>query len=152
MGEWCTVQQETQPMFTFWFLVLQRQLIILMFVRSVRAANFPLYIQSLTKHVYCFFTFDHYHYVRRISVRLRDMMTLYRLHPHIYAEFLKGHFTVKKTSRAFSNLAIDQADDQHNAIVKEYGGAFGLTEYPAALQMLISSDPERERVTNDFGR
>ena len=80
------------------------------------------------------------------------MMTLSHLHPHIYAEFLKGHFTVKKTSRTFSNLAIDQAHDQHNAVVKEDGGAVGLTECPAALQRWIFSDPEMERVTNDFER
>ena len=77
LEDWCTVQQETQPMFKFWFLVLQQQLTILMFVRFIGAANFPLYIQSLTKLVHCFFTFDHY----RISVHLCDMMTLSHLHP-----------------------------------------------------------------------
>ena len=50
-------------MFKFWFLVLQLQLTILVFVRSIRSGNFPLYIQSLTKLVHWFFTFDHYHYM-----------------------------------------------------------------------------------------
>ena len=59
------------------------------------------------------------------------MMSLPHLRPHlrgVYAEFLKGHVTVKKTSHAFSNLTIDQAHDQHKAVVKEDGGAVGLTE------------------------
>ena len=38
---WCTVQQESQPMFKFWFLVLQLQLTILVFVRSIRSWQLP---------------------------------------------------------------------------------------------------------------
>ena len=45
-------------------------------MRSIRAGNFTLYIQSLTKHVHWFFTVDHYHYVRWISVHVREVMTL----------------------------------------------------------------------------
>ena len=40
------------------------QLTVLVFVRSIRSGNFPLYIQSLTKLVHWFFTFDHYHGTR----------------------------------------------------------------------------------------
>ena len=69
--------------FKFWFLDLQQQLTILVFVRSIRAANFPLYIQSLMKLAHWFFTFDHYHYVRWISFHPRDMMTLSHFHPHV---------------------------------------------------------------------
>ena len=82
LEDWCTVQQESQPMFKFWFLVLQLQLTILAFVRSIRSVNFRLYNQSLTKLVHWFFTFDHY--ARWISVHLRDMMALSHLHPHIH--------------------------------------------------------------------
>ena len=56
------------------------------------------------------------------------MVTLSHLHPSIYAEFMKGHFTVQKTDHFFSNIAIDQAHEQHNCIVKDDGGAVGLTE------------------------
>ena len=52
-----------------------------------------------------FHLYDHYHYVRWVSVHLRDMMTLSHLHPHMLAGFLEGHFTVKKTSHVFSNMA-----------------------------------------------
>ena len=139
-------------MFKLWFLVLQLQLTMLVFVRSIRSGNFPLYIQSLTKLVHWFFTFNHYHYAWWISVHLRDMMALSHLHPDIHTEFVKGHFTVKKTSHAFSNLAIDQAHEQNNAVVKDDGGAVGLTECPAALQRWMLSGPEIARVINDFER
>ena len=80
------------------------------------------------------------------------MMTLSHLHPHIHTEFLKGHFAVKKMSHAFSNLAIDQAHEQNIAVVKDGGGAVGLTECPAALRRWMVSGPEMARVINDFER
>ena len=84
--------------FKLWFIVLQR------FVRSIRSGNFPPYTQSLTKLAHWFFTYDHYHYVRWVSVHLRDRMTLSNLHPHMQAGILEGHFTVKKTSH--SNITL----------------------------------------------
>ena len=39
-----------------WSTVLQSQLDILVFMRSIRAGNFTLYIQTLPKFVHCFFS------------------------------------------------------------------------------------------------
>ena len=66
-----------------WSTVLQCQLDLLVLMQLIRAGNFTLYIHTLTKCVHWFFTFDHYHYVRWISVHLREVMTLSHLHPHI---------------------------------------------------------------------
>ena len=79
-------------------------------------------------------------------------MTLSHLHPHMSAGFLKGHFTVKKMSHVFSNLAIDKPNDQHNAGVNDDGGAVGLTECPATLQKWMFSGPEMGRVIIEFER
>ena len=100
----------------------------------------------------CTLAFDHYHYARWISVHLRDMMALSHLHPDIHTAFAKGHFAVKKTIRAFSNLAIDQPHEQNNAVVKDDGGAVGLSECSAPLQRWLFSGPEMARVINDFER
>ena len=78
------------------------------------------------------------------------MVTLSHLHPSIYAEFTKGHFTVQKTDHSFSNIAIDQAHEQHNYIVKDDGGGVGLTESLAALRRWMVSGPEMARLINDF--
>ena len=40
----------------------------------------------------------------------------------------------------FSNLANDQTHDQHNAVVKNYGGAVGLTECSATLKTWMFRD------------
>lgn len=78
------------------------------------------------------------------------MLALQRKHPEIYAEFDKGHFTVRKTDSKFSNIAIDQAHEQNNAIVKGDGGAIGLTEDPAALRRWMVAGPEISRLIDEF--
>ena len=45
---WCSNQISVQPQFAYWALVLEFELAVLMFVRSVRTSNFQLYIDSLT--------------------------------------------------------------------------------------------------------
>jgi len=106
---------------------------VLMYVRAIREANFLLYIDALTKIVPWFFALGHTHYARWVPVHLRHMITLEVTHPDVHEKFLEGKFTVKKTARTFSAIAIDQAHEQNNASVKGDGGAVGLTENLAAL-------------------
>ena len=77
------------------------------------------------------------------------MVSPKQLHPNVYAEFLKGNFVVKKSKRAFSAVAIDQAHEQNNASVKGDGGAVGLTENPAALRRWMVSGPEMARLIQE---
>lgn len=71
-------------------------------------------------------------------------------HPEIYAEFDKGNFTVRKTDSKFSNIAIDQPQEQNNVIVKGDGGAIGLTEDQAALRRWMVAGPEICRLIDEF--
>lgn len=61
-----------------------------------------------------------------------------------------GNFTVKKTTRVFSAIAIDQAHEQNNVSVKGGRGAVGLTENPEALRRWMVSGPEMARVIGEF--
>ena len=47
-------------------------------------------------------------------------------------------------------MAIDQAHEQNNAMVKGDGGAVGLTENPNALRRWMLSGPEMARLVNEF--
>ena len=47
-------------------------------------------------------------------------------------------------------MAIDQAHEQNNAMVKGDGGAVGLTENPSALRRWMISGPEIARIVNEF--
>ncbi len=82
-----------------------------------------------------------------MPIHLRDMVSLKKCHPDVYAEFRKGKFVVKKSKRAFSAIAIDQAHEQNNACVK---GDVGLTENPAALRRWMVSGPEMARLIEEF--
>ena len=147
---WCDERAKASPQFHFWFTILQLQLQVLIFVRSLREADFKLYIESLSQLVPWFFSLDHTNYARWIPVHLRDMVTLAEKHPAVHQEFLHGNFTVNKTGRAFSNIAIDHAHEQNNACVKGDGGAVGLTQNPAALRRWMVSGPEIARLINEF--
>ena len=63
-----------------------------------------------------------------------------------------GLFTIKKSSHVFSNMSIGKPYYQHNAGVKDDGGAVGLTDCPATLQKWMFSGPEMSRVIVEFER
>ena len=150
LDEWRTERAASCPQFHFWCIILQLELVVMIYVRSIREANFQLYIDALTKIVPWFFALGHTHYARWIPVHLRDMITLQDRHPDVYNQFLKGNFVVKKTTHSFSAIAIDQAHEQNNASVKGDGGAVGLTENPAALHRWMVSGPEMARLVGEF--
>ena len=61
-------------------------------------------------------------------MHLKDLKFLSSTNPNIYPAFLEGNFVVTKTLQNFSSVAIDQAHEQNNKLVKEDGGAIRLTE------------------------
>ena len=148
--EWCDTRADASPQFKFWSNILKLELEIMIYVRSLREGDFKLYVDALTKIAPWFFALGHTNYARWIPVHLRDMVALEDKHPDVFAEFMAGNFTVKKTPHAFSALAIDQAHEQNNASVKGDGGAVGLTENPAAFRRWMVLGPEMARVIAEF--
>ena len=113
--------------FKLWFIVLQR------FVRSIRSGNFPPYTQSLAKLVHWFFTYEHYHYVRWVSVHLRDIMTMAHLHPTCKQD------SWRDTSRSRRRVMCFQTW-QHNAVLKDDCGAGCLIGVPLPWRGGCSAD------------
>lgn len=89
-----------------------------------------------------FFANNNTNYVRWLPVHLRDMLTLESRHPEVAHEFMKDNFVVHKTKHEFSALALDQAHEQANALIKGDGGAIRLTENPSALRRWMVPGPE----------
>ena len=125
---------------------------MLVFVRSLRQASFSMYLDALTELAKWFHALDHTNYARWIPVHLRDMAMaeLTNRHPDIARQFRAGNFTVQKTKKVFSSIAIDQAHEQNNACIKGDGGAVGLTDNPNALQRWMVSGPEVARCIDEF--
>ena len=150
--EWKKEKKRRHPQFLYWSLVMDLELSVLTFVRSLRTSNFHLYVQTLEELLPWFFLLDHYHYARWLSVHLRDMKELPTTAPEIAQAFAAGKFTVQKTDNVFSSIALDQAHEQMNKMVKGEGGAVGLTENAAALEKWMTAGPEMARLVDEFER
>ncbi|KAE8737192.1 hypothetical protein FOCC_FOCC017347, partial [Frankliniella occidentalis] len=150
LEEWvhdCSVQY---PTFTFWLTFLELILLLLQFVKSLRCSAFRLYVDTLGEMLPWFFFFNHTHYSRWGTVHYMELLELPTKIPSLYDEFLKGKFVVHKSARAMSGLGVDQAHEQNNRIVKEEGGAIGLTQNPTALRRWMLAGPEITNLLQEF--
>jgi len=138
--EWRAAKSSAQ--FQYWSTVLDLELLLLSFVRSLRSGNFQLYVECLQKLAAWFFACDHTNYARWLPVHICDMLSLQESHPGIYEQFVNGNFTASKSHRNFSHIAIDQVHEQLNAAIKGDAGGVGLTENDAALCRWTVTGPE----------
>ncbi len=148
--KWCGEKAQKCSQFQFGSIILQLEIYVLIFVRSIHEGNFELLCSSSCEDHPWYFTLDHTYYARWTSVHLHDMISLEQSHPSIYAEFANGNFVVKKSKRSFSTISIDQAHEQNNTIMKGDGGAIGLTENSTALHRWMVSGPEMTRLIGEF--
>ena len=116
--EWREQREVESPLFHYWSITLNFELIILIFVRSLREGNFELYKDALTMLIPWFFALDHPNYARWLPIHVRDMMVLDSVVPNVANEFKDGHFVLHKSHSKFSSIAIDQAHEQNNKLVK----------------------------------
>ena len=115
---------------------------MLSFVKSIREGNFQKFLDALTLFVPCMFSLDHTNYACWLPVFIQSLNRLHQQHPEVYNEFMKGRFTVQKTSRYFSRISDDQAHEQNNKIVKGNGGAIGIFDSPVSLTKWMISGPD----------
>ena len=128
--QWSDKQCETGKQFKFWMTTLNLELMVLQFIKHIWEKDFQMYIQYLLKFVPWLFAFDHVNYTCWVKVHISDMVNLQTTHPNVYHEFINGHFAMQKTSNTFSAMSIDQCHEQQNDLIKDDGGAVGLTENP----------------------
>jgi hypothetical protein len=147
---WVNEQATKIPMFRYWLTLLNLETLLLSFVRSLREGKYNLFRECLKQMLPWFFLFDHPNYARWLSVHVADLELLPTSAPDVHAEFCNGNFALRKTQKPFSALAVDQAHEQHNAIVKGDGGAIGLTQDPTALRRWMLAGPEICRLLEEF--
>ena len=95
-----------------WFGCIRMVQLNHQFIRSIRTEDLELFIFCLKKLSNYFFTFNHPNYARWL-VRYHDnLLKLKSTHPQIHEEFLKGCFSLKKTTKSFSRLPIDLTLEQ----------------------------------------
>ena len=119
-------------------------------MRSIREGNFKSYVESVTALMPWMFALDHVNYVRWLSIHVHDMTKLQTSHPRVYEEFMSGAFAVRKSTHAFSAIAMDHVHKQENASIKGDGGVIGLTENPSALRRWMIGGPELVRMITGY--
>ena len=67
-----------------------------------------------------------------------------------YQQFERGNFVLHESPREFSGVALDQAHEHNNALVKGDGGAIGITEHPSALLRWMTAGPEICQITKEY--
>ena len=81
--------EQQNPQFQFWSKTLTMKLDYLFFLRSIRSANFNLYMASIEKFLPWILAFDHIYYARWLTVHHNDMESLRQNNSSIYQN-LKG--------------------------------------------------------------
>ena len=143
---WRQSMIEKVPVFKFWNMILELEILGLVFVRSHRERNFQLYVEVIEALAPWFFALDHTNYARWLPVHIRDMKSI----PQSALNMFQSCWVFQKTNKRFSSIPLDQAHEQNNKIVKDVGGAIGLTESPNALKKWMISGPEQGRLLKEF--
>ena len=147
---WCSAKAQEHPQFYYWSVILELELLMNMYIKSLREGNFKLYINTLNQLVPWCFALDHVHYARWLPVHIKDMVALKTMHPSVYHEFQKGNFVVQRSTRGFSCMALDQSHEQSNKCIKGDGGVVGLTEDHSARRRWMLAGPEITGVVAEF--
>ena len=82
--------------------------------------------------------------------RVLEISALEHKHPGVFQEFQSGKSVVFKSSRTSSAIAIDQAHEKTNAVIKGEGGAIGVTEDPSALRRWMVAGPEVSHLATGY--
>ena len=107
MKMWAARNRTENPIFMFWSTVIELELLMCPFIRSLREGDFPLYVQLCDELCSWFHALDHTNYARWLLVHVRDMVQLPFKHPELYIEFLKGNFVVQKSAHKFCLIGKD---------------------------------------------
>ncbi|CAG9770258.1 unnamed protein product [Ceutorhynchus assimilis] len=118
ISEWVDEKSKSSSTFEYWILLLNLEILLLCFVRSIRLGDYVLFKDSLREALPWIFIFNHSNYARWLTIHLRDLEELPTKAPDVFKEFSSGNFVVRKTSNPFSALGVDHAHEQNNARVK----------------------------------
>ena len=102
---WEQLSRTDNPQFKYWSTIMELQLLMCRFIRSLREGDFPLYVQVCDELCAWFHVMDHTNYARWVPVHVRDMVQLSETHPDIHAEFLKGNLLSKNHHTSSASLA-----------------------------------------------
>ena len=150
--KWLDEKSKSNQMCFYWKLIIDFQINILLFVRSIRQGNFTLYRNTLFNMLKWYFALDKYNYARWATVYWFDMASLHFTCPDVYPEFMEENFSYLKTKSSFSRMGLDQLHEQNNKYIKGVSGATSLVnrQDETALILWVLCGAELSRLLLKF--
>ena len=99
----------------YWKTILNFQIFVLVYIRSIREGDFQVYIESFISIAKWYFALDRYNYARWGTVHCFDLMLLQQNCPDICEQFPIRKFFILKICSEFSRIALyHQVHEQNN--------------------------------------
>ncbi|KAG7156370.1 hypothetical protein Hamer_G006109 [Homarus americanus] len=73
---WCKWREEDTPLFQYWVTVLEIELLVLVYVRSLRQSSFTMYLDALTGLAPWFHALDHTNYASVQTSFIKDVHSI----------------------------------------------------------------------------
>ena len=124
--DWVDEAAKHSQMCFYWKMILNFEVLLLIYMRSIREGNFELYLALLYRILSWFFALDRYNYGRRATIYWFEMEFLKHRRPNEYKEFATGNFSFLKTNKPFSRMGVDQLHEENNKYIKNVSGATSL--------------------------
>ena len=81
--EWVSLRCSASAQFKHWYTFLELELLLLLFMRSIREGAFGMFVDALQQMAPWAFALDHVHYARWMSIFIQSLLGLPIKHPDI---------------------------------------------------------------------
>ena len=140
-------------MFVYWKCVIDLQIKVLLYVRSIHEGNFKLHVEVMYKLLSWYFViYDYHNYACWLTIHFFDLYIIDTKFPDVYNFLSKGSFSFQNSHLEFSRMGLDQTHEQNNKLIKGCGGANYLLNKvkDSALFRWETWSPEIARVILEF--
>ena len=121
--DWLDEARKHSQMCFHWNMIVNFEVLLLIYMWSIREGNFELYLASLYHMLPWFFALDRYNYACSAAIYQFDMELFKHRCPNEYKEFAAGNFLFLKTNKEFSRVPLDKLHEQNDNYIKSVSGA-----------------------------
>ena len=116
--DWLRQILKDNTSFLYGKCVIDLQITVLLYVRSIREGNFKLHVEVLYKLLSWYFINDHYNCARRFTIHWFDLYTIETKFPDVCNFLSKANFSLQRSLREFSRMGLDQICELSNKLIK----------------------------------
>ena len=146
---WCEAKMQESSHFFFWHLILKKEMLLFTFLRSIRSNDLATYIETIKAFIPLLFALGKINYAKWMPVHIDDLEVLRTTDPAEFSQIARS-FTVRKSTRPFSEIAIDHAHEMNNESAKGALNVISVWDSPGTLTRWMLSSPVIEEMLAHF--